>query len=202
MQQSVKDPIRHILQRFLRDAQEVANGGSSTRSQSRSTRPPSLPSLPSSTCEGKYRPCIVDVLPTRSTKDMYIYVMATYDNTPLSNMPEIYRHFSLAVSPNRYGNHNHLHVHPEWVGKPNQWVIACRYPVSEQVYAGTSRWLNAWRPQPEVNRRAKLSHPRFEQTMLRALDVASDFRMDAWLRRCNAEPMLVDGMVKACQVSH
>ena len=99
----------------------------------------------------KTRPCIVVSLPEEQAQRsmLSICAMATYEGISIDETPEIYRHFSIGVSPN--ANHPvHIHTSPEWTGVSCQWVIAYAYGVSPDKYDlwATPRWYNRYSDGP------------------------------------------------------
>lgn len=57
---------------------------------------------------------------------LLVCLATRYDQTDISKLPRIFRHFSIPISPNHHmwqGYLDHLHSLPEW-GKENAWIIA------------------------------------------------------------------------------
>ena len=82
--------------------------------------------------ESNARPCILlRPHPELGVNCASVYLMATYTNTPLSEMPLVFQHFSIAVHTLPHAEsttpQDHLHSMPEWSGVAVQWVIALEY---------------------------------------------------------------------------
>ncbi|KAI0327913.1 hypothetical protein GY45DRAFT_1362984 [Cubamyces sp. BRFM 1775] len=115
------------------------------------------------------RPCILSQNFYRTDlKDIHnprIWLMATFEGTPMSKLPPIYQFFCIAVHPNPplacadtptslppHDSEVHLHSIPEWHNSAeecNQWVIAWSFETKRPLLA---RWLT-----PEVKRKARTS---------------------------------------------
>ncbi|KZT71948.1 hypothetical protein DAEQUDRAFT_736437 [Daedalea quercina L-15889] len=108
MEQSVKTPIELIL---AQSAQALSRRSFSTTSNSTNSATARRTKL-------KGRPCIITSdRSSQLSQKTSIYLMATYEDTPIEEMPEIFRHFSIAVYPNTSEQLVHLHTAPDWTGK-------------------------------------------------------------------------------------
>ncbi|TFY53564.1 hypothetical protein EVJ58_g9382, partial [Rhodofomes roseus] len=221
IQQSVHTPIKYALCGYLKSAGKWSVGTTlssihtslAVRSAKRRRKaskpadsdanlvpPSSHYSARPQSLSGKDRPCIIATMPSVETEDvMGIFVMATYDDTPLQEMPAIYRHFSLAVYPNE--EPSHVHTMPEWHGKGIQWVIAVRYTVPrESTSTGNiSRWCNEWYQGTGNKQRVQRSHHRFETTTLSYLRRTAEEKMEQWQEMCRRDPELATRMADACE---
>ncbi|KAH9833181.1 uncharacterized protein C8Q71DRAFT_774504 [Rhodofomes roseus] len=196
-EQSVNTPISLILAQTLdylgRSRTHLRLDGSLRSGLTGQSIERSTLSSMCSNLRGKYRPCIIDDTVAEGRTNVAIYLMATYGSKPLETMPDIHRHFSLAVYPNQ-GGAEHVHTTPEWKGKRMQWIIAFKYDVPAHVLR--QRWFNRWR-NVQDNRMIGSNH-RFGPEVMGYLDAQSTKKMNRWQRKCFKDPSLIDKMVDAC----
>ena len=133
--ESVYAPILHILSESLgvRSLTNASQDGASL-SQSMTSRLTSARRNP--------RPCILLATASSAARKHNVCLMATYSKTQITNLPEAFRHFSLAVYPNPAllpPFNDHVHSIPEW-DQPMQWIIAIEYKTSRLVKGDAGRW--------------------------------------------------------------
>ncbi|KAI0629527.1 hypothetical protein C8Q77DRAFT_1076018 [Trametes polyzona] len=91
------------------------------------------------------RPCILtnDIYDSQEgSKRPYVCLMATFDGTPIEEMPRIMGFFCIPVTPHDFLSPDRIHLHslPEWPVS-NGWIIA-------YAYTATRPLVGRWRAPP------------------------------------------------------
>ncbi|OSC97596.1 hypothetical protein PYCCODRAFT_1341138, partial [Trametes coccinea BRFM310] len=160
---------------------------------------------------GKERPCVAMSIPypvsqmARGDLPM-ICIMGTFGGKPFDTLDTIYKHFCIAVAPNRSPRRvgedgsretcalrDELHVCPQPWTHPRQWIVAYEY-------RSPSPMLSTWPPISKRGERGRNGYvaPRGDSATepvywldverLTWLRMKCAERMDAWSALCKADP--------------
>ncbi|KAI0629530.1 hypothetical protein C8Q77DRAFT_292081 [Trametes polyzona] len=131
------------------------------------------------------RPCIVmaDIFNSREgSKRPYVCLMATFDGTPIDEMPRIMRFFCVPVTPHDlFSPDIHLHSLPEWP-TANGWIIA--YP-----YWATRPLGGRWRAPNAGEARKGMA---FGVLAMKELEQTCTAKHEAWKDMCRRNPVLAN----------
>lgn len=177
MLESIQTPIERIMPAKSRGR---CNGRASVASTPASTAETNAPM--------KLRPCIVIDIPEEAkprNTSVWICAMATYEGISIAEVPEVYQHFSVGVSPNA-GDPVHIHTTPEWAGASRQWVIAHAYDQKHDLWM-TPRWYNRYL---EGSFEYYSCH-RLSPDMLLYLEDVCRKKLAEWEERCQSDPDLI-----------
>ncbi|PIL33727.1 hypothetical protein GSI_04352 [Ganoderma sinense ZZ0214-1] len=88
------------------------------------------------------RPCILLQAASPGDIEHDVCLMATYTGAQIADLPQAFRHFSLAVHPNPTvlsPFNDHIHSIPDW-DLPTQWIIAIDFKTRRMVKGTVGRW--------------------------------------------------------------
>ena len=130
------------------------------------------------------RPCVVLKSDRKgATLISTICLMTTYDATPITQMPYIFQHFSLAVfpnvSPSLRATDGHIHILPPWTNS-NQWIIAYPFNSKRTEYR---KELRRWRNTHDGRDNFRLGRLAFAQLIERC-----ELNLASWQQLCVADP--------------
>ncbi|KAI1790360.1 hypothetical protein LXA43DRAFT_891186 [Ganoderma leucocontextum] len=137
------------------------------------------------------RPAIIMLDQDDDRRGLMVCLATTYSGKDLSELPRIFRHFSIPIAPHDHscpGHLDHLHSLPEW-GKENAWIIAWSFPStatrdrvwSKAVDGGRVPWV-------------------FGRDAMRFLRTECDRKLEEWKRMCE-DPELAAALEAELRVS-
>nr|VWP01478.1 N/A [Ganoderma boninense] len=124
------------------------------------------------------RPCILLQAASPGETEHDVCLMATYTSAQIVDLPQAFRHFSLAVHPNPSALppfNDHIHSIPEW-DLPTQWIIAIDFKTRRMVKGNIGRW------------RCGLEHYVFGASAVEHLRVRVRKTRAIWQSKCALDP--------------
>lgn len=139
----------------------------------------------------KTRPCIIlneGKLRPDNTTDAEVCLLATFEKTPMTELPKLFRHFCVPIVPHddvpTPNKENHLHSMPYDWSQYNTWAIAWRLKSTRAV---DNTWVDFRLPE--------VSEWYFGRRAIRILMRQCDERRDAWDKLC-------DNRQKVMEIAH
>ncbi|RPD71474.1 hypothetical protein L226DRAFT_176220 [Lentinus tigrinus ALCF2SS1-7] len=140
----------------------------------------------------KIRPCIA-MSDGISSATPLVCLTASWEQTPLADLPRLFRHFSIPIHRNRIisDNSNHYHSSPEW-DIENAYVLAWSFESTRPL-------VNRW-PGRETGTPPDQPYV-FGNTTLKRIVSDCKYKQKEWLAMCSEDPNFAVECARECLVS-